>query len=647
MKKLFFFLFLFHCLDFLEAQVLQDLIPPQMIAYNPENNGLLSNPDFPFQITFDEPVLKVAGTISVFQNSVLIQQIDINAPEVIVDVANVRFTLTGILSESNLRIEIPSGVISDLSGNAWAGTGIPSDWNCNTTCFQIACFSSIFPTNQTTNFRLPDSHAFQVIVQKGAPYTNGGVFPDNFDFTGYVATDGSSRNGKISLNHETTPVAAVTIMDVNYSPTTQLWEVLNSSPIDFSAVVKTQRNCSGGLTPWGTVLIGEEMKIIGDTNLDGYDDVGWFVEIDPLLRQVKDYGNGQQKLWPMGRMRHENAAVSYADSRTVYFGEDDTTGCLYKFIANEAENLSQGLLYVLKMDSPLNSGNPQSATGVWMLVPNGSITERNSTYLLASQLAATIFNGIEDVEIGPDGMIYFTSKAHGRIYRFTDNGNSVSGFETFVGGRSYDIDINGTPITENWSIGNDNLAFDDEGNLWVLQDGGRNFIWVVKAGHTQVNPLVSIFGQVPIGAEPTGITFTPDKRFLFMSIQHPADTNTNQLDATGNFITINKSSMIVIARKEFLGIPETPLITTTLDDHGIDVFPNPFSDEMNIDFRNAQEKLRTIELIDLSGKLIRVEQIPVGTKNYQFKLKMEGLKGMFFLRLISEKGCYTKKIVSE
>ena len=29
--------------------------------------------------------------------------------------------------------------------------------------------------------------------------------------------------------------------------------------------------------------------------------------------------------------------------------------------------------------------------------------------------------------------------------------------------------------------GNDNLAFDGEGNLWVLQDGGHDYIWVVDS----------------------------------------------------------------------------------------------------------------------------------------------------------------------
>jgi secreted PhoX family phosphatase len=107
-----------------------------------------------------------------------------------------------------------------------------------------------------------------------------------------------------------------------------------------------------------------------------------------------------------------------------------------------------------------------------------------------------------------------------------------------------------------WGTGNDSLAFDGEGNLWVLQDGDENYIWVVEKSHTQDQPKVNLFGIAPLGSEPTGITFTPDYKYLFMSIQGPDETNesSEQIDAAGRGISFNNHISIVIAREEHLGL---------------------------------------------------------------------------------------------
>jgi hypothetical protein len=43
------------------------------------------------------------------------------------------------------------------------------------------------------------------------------------------------------------------------------------------------------------------------------------------------------------------------------------------------------------------------------------------------------------VEIGPDGKIYFASTATGRVYRFTDDGATVSNLQVFVESMNYDV----------------------------------------------------------------------------------------------------------------------------------------------------------------------------------------------------------------
>ncbi len=479
----------------------------------------------------------------------------------------------------------------------------------------IGTFTSLQPSNQTQGLVIPPTHTFQMIARESQAYTTGGKVPARSDFTGYIPISGSSTNGFLHVNHETTPNGGISQFAINYNTTSKLWGISSSQAINVntSQVVKLEKNCSGAVTPWGTTLSGEETRATGDINADGYQDVGWLVEVDPSTKAIKQYGNGkQEKLWALGRMAHENATVA-PDSKTVYFGEDDVTGCLYKFVATNVRDLSAGTLYVLKLDSILVSGAPTKTTANWIQIPNTTKADRNSTYSLAISLGATQFNGIEDVEYGPDGNIYFSSKGYGRIYRFNDLGTKVANFITYVGAMNYSINYGTGTVSEAWGIGNDNLAFDGEGNLWVLQDGGKNYIWVVKNGHTQASPKVSIFGTVPLGGEPTGITFSPDYKFLFMSIQHPNTNNTlSTIDAAGATVKFNASTTIIIARKEYLGTSilktgfEEPLITSIDLANPIKVYPNPTNSNSTIEIALLEDSEINCEVYDSKGSLVQV-----------------------------------------
>ncbi|SNR73626.1 protein of unknown function, partial [Maribacter sedimenticola] len=415
----------------------------------------------------------------------------------------------------------------------------------------IGDFISVNPAPQNTDFIIPATHTFQTIITEGDALTEGGTLPRNTDFTGYVPVNGSSDNGYLSINAETNP-GGVSILDINYNPTSKLWATTLSARVDFSSFVRTIYNCSGTVTPWNTIVSCEEHTSQErldnypnrDENNDGYDDLGWAVEIDPVTKTVID------KLWALGNFKHENLVI-HNNQRTAYQGADAAVGYLYKFVADAPQDLSSGKLYVYK--------GSKNGPGDWIQINNTTKEERNTTVAQSTAVGATVFNGIEDVEIGPDGYIYFAVKNEDQVYRFQDsdpiNGTTVVNMETFVGNMTYNITHASGTSSVNWGYGNDNLAFDNDGNLWVLQDGDDNYIWVVKNGHTQANPQVEIFGIVPLGAEPTGITFSPDNRFLFMSVMHPSSSNniSTQTDAAGNEISFDKSTSLVIALNENLG----------------------------------------------------------------------------------------------
>ncbi|MFS4428531.1 alkaline phosphatase PhoX [Chryseobacterium sp. S90] len=498
----------------------------------------------------------------------------------------------------------------------------------------ISCFTSIVPTAQTDKLIIPAEHKYQLILKEGDSYTEGGgLVGGQNDFTAYVPKTGSSTNGYLSVNHETNP-GGVTMAEINYNATSKLWQLTKSRAVSFSdpSLVQTIRNCSGGITPWGTVVTAEESVTSNDVNNDGYKDYGWLVEIDPATAQVisKNTDGSKGKLWQMGIMNHENVVVNNAGT-TAYYGEDGGTHMVYKYVMDTPNNLSSGNLYVLKLDQGLSTaGDPVGTTATWVQVPNKTKADQNNTASLAQSLGGTKFNGVEDVDISPlDGKIYFTAKGLDRVYRLQDNGTTASQVETFVGGGSsvYSFNTAQGMKSEAWGDGNDNLTFDELGNLWVLQDGGKNYIWVIAPDHTQANPKVKLFASMPAGSEPTGLTFTPDHKFGFFSIQHPDSTISTDVDATGNTINYKgKSATIVIALKNNLGTEGTlGTIDSKTAENTVTVAPNPTSGIVKI---NSVKGLKDISVTaySMDGKIVFTKKFNGTNKvlDLDFTQQLEG-----------------------
>ncbi|WP_209372189.1 PhoX family protein [Brevibacterium renqingii] len=225
----------------------------------------------------------------------------------------------------------------------------------------------------------------------------------------------------------------------------------------------TLGNCSGGLTPWGTLVSGEEnfnsyFKAQGasaadrryglssedsangweadldrfDTNNAGYANeanrFGWIVEVDPW-----DPDSTPLKHTNMGRFKHEGANITISDSghAVAYMGDDEKFDYLYKFVSKgtyvdgDREHnktlLTEGDLFVAKFtgNSPKSeidgSGDVPSdgefdGTGQWLpLVKDGksqvsgfSVEEvLVNTRLAADKVGPTKMDRCEDVEPNP------------------------------------------------------------------------------------------------------------------------------------------------------------------------------------------------------------------------------------------------------
>ncbi|WP_312871999.1 PhoX family protein [Amycolatopsis acididurans] len=198
-------------------------------------------------------------------------------------------------------------------------------------------------------------------------------------------------------------------------------------------VFGTQNNCSGGVTPWGTVLSGEEnfnqyfanantvtdpavaqrlarYGISGGASTRKWErfdqrwDIaaepnevnrfGWVVEIDP-----NDPASTPVKHTALGRFKHEAANIAIArDGRVVvYMGDDERFDYIYKFVSSgkykkgtsafarrhNSSLLDDGTLYVARFtgDSPageidgsgkLPADGEFDGTGQWIPLASGN-----------------------------------------------------------------------------------------------------------------------------------------------------------------------------------------------------------------------------------------------------------------------------------
>ena len=228
-------------------------------------------------------------------------------------------------------------------------------------------------------------------------------------------------------------------------------------------VLGTLNNCAGGLTPWGTVLSGEEnfnqyFEKSGEVPAEneasyarygigggsrGWAEVeprfdltqepnepfrfGWIVEVDPL-----EPGSTPVKHTMLGRMKHEGANIAVDPSGRVvaYMGDDERGDYLYKFVSADTMRtgsskrdrafnkrlLEKGTLYVAKVTGDGAEDGVFDGTGEWIALADHtqSFVDGMSladvlidTRIAADKVGATRMDRPEDVEPHPtNGRVY-------------------------------------------------------------------------------------------------------------------------------------------------------------------------------------------------------------------------------------------------
>jgi len=302
---------------------------------------------------------------------------------------------------------------------------------------------------------------------------------------------------------------------------------------------------------------------------------GWVVEIDPFDPSAKPV-----KRTALGRKRQESATCTLArDGRVVvYMGDDARFEYIYKFVsqgkvsagggsAANSRLLDEGTLYVARFDADgrgqwlelvhgrngLDAGNGFPGQAEVLIharlagdVVGGTRMDRPewiAVHPQTGEVYVTLTNNSQRGNLGkpaPDAANPRADNAFGGILRWreddADAGSAGFAWDHFAlagdpaqegsGARypSGNADIFGSP---------DGLHFDSGGLLWIQTDMSGQLIGKpphASLGNNQMlcaDPAtgrIKRFLTAPNGSEVTGCVVTPDRRTLFVNIQHPGES---------------------------------------------------------------------------------------------------------------------------
>lgn len=375
---------------------------------------------------------------------------------------------------------------------------------------------------------LPRGFSYRVLCRKGETMDDGFLVPGAADGAGVFATpDGYRiiRNHEISANRtEDAPFdeAGKPPDASTYDPaarggtiTLVLDKELNLRR-KFLSLTGTERNCTGGVTPWGTWLSCEEAVGTPAHN-------PLFTKPHGYVFEVPAYQDGlvaPNPLKAMGRFLHEGAAVDPATGE-VYLTEDIGDSCLYRFLPRSPGDLSDGKLFALRLvgqpglntanweaDGPpaFPVGRPMPVDWVELKQPD---PKENTLRHTARELGAASFSRGEGIAWGPNGIVFTATNGGptrlGQLWRYRPKSPK--------GG---DLTLLEQPDDKCRFFMPDNVAVQGNGDVILAEDNHKytRLIGITPDGRWY--PFA--YYQYDTREELAGIAYAPDGRFMIVNV---------------------------------------------------------------------------------------------------------------------------------
>ena len=322
---------------------------------------------------------------------------------------------------------------------------------------------------------------------------------------------------------------------------------------------------------------------------------GYVVEIDPT-----DPNSIPKKRTALGRFKHENAdvVVNHDGRIVVYMGDDERGEFLYRFVsdgvfapgASTDGLLEEGTISVAKFSD--------DGSGQWLeLTPESTGMASKAeiaihTRQAGSAVGATTMDRPEWVASNPNAAEVYCALTNNKNRGIKPN---KGGDETPVGGpnpreaNNYGQIVRWRPANSDhtakdfaWDLfvlagnpavhqdankGSDNvnpdnmfnspdgLKFDSNGILWIQTDGNySNAEGFAGQGNNQMLAGDPVTGEIrrflvgPKECEVTGTTWSPDRRTMFVGIQHPGERGNSHWPEGGD--SVPRSAVIAITRDD-------------------------------------------------------------------------------------------------
>lgn len=379
---------------------------------------------------------------------------------------------------------------------------------------------------------LPQGFSYRLISSLGDPMSDGGTVPDKADGMGCLPL---GRNEIVLIrNHEllSTDKPEQTFVQgygtrngaIVAGGTTNI--VLDARTLavkrQFRSLAGTIRNCSGGITPWGSWLTCEEAPTgPGQRYGEGLaKNHGWVFEVPANANGLVE----AVPLTAMGRFNHEAACVDPATG-IVYLTEDRDDGVLYRFIPTAPGRLREGgRLQAMVIEAITDTRNwdvPLMAVGTrhpvrWVDCDDVKAPKDDLRQRAAAKGAALVARG-EGIHMGSDAVFVCSTnggqKKLGQIFKLSPGrGGGADTVELFFESQS----------EEQFNYG-DNLTVGPNGHLIVCEDQYTDTVDNHLRGITPDGRAYD-FGRLRLQTELAGGCFSPDGKWFFVNAYAPTRT---------------------------------------------------------------------------------------------------------------------------